>query len=393
MRWLAVLRAFFYFFLSGGIGLYLIWLACGLGVIVGLEAAAVPILSLIPAVFTAVAIHELGHVLGGLWAGFRIRQVSVCGLLLDIESSTFGFHPNKGGTDMLGYVAFGPCPAERLKRRLAVFTAAGPFANVFGVALCLWLACLLQPSLRTAGHVSLREMWAHPWLFPQNGWVVLCDVAAVVGLFFAINSLIPDNSRAGPNDGLTLLGCCLARPVIFRDLAVATLHVELARGVRPRDWDAGWIGWLAEHEDGSAEQTSADLFRYFHAEDCGRVEEAGRLIDRSLAACQGRVPLPSDIYLEAAYFAGFHRRDAEAAARLLGQIDRESIEDHTWLRAEAAVRGAQGKHAEALALIESALEAVPRSLDPGGAIAERDWLERMRSHYLDRMAPVGQDGA
>jgi hypothetical protein len=161
----------------------------------------------------------------------------------------------------------------------------------------------------------------------------------------------------------------------------------MGRGVRPRDWDPRWTDKLVGEADGSAVQGLADVVAYFHAEDCGRHEEAGRLLGRALEA-RGEVVYEwrRGVYVETAYYEGYHRGDAQEARHWLWRVLREGVEEHTWLRAEAAVLGAEGRAAEALALVERALDAVSRSKDKGGSIAERDWLERMRGHYLRQLA-------
>ena len=60
---------------------------------------------------------------------------------------------------------------------------------------------------------------------------------------------------------------------------VFALQKELARGVRPRDWPADWVRHLPGEADGTTVQGWADLFGFFHAEDCGRYDEAGQLIE------------------------------------------------------------------------------------------------------------------
>src|SRR5262245_38256116 len=109
MRWLGILLVLV---LSAGIVAYFAWLAFLFAIDGGLVAAFVPVLILIPAVRLAVVIHELGHLLAGLAAGFRIRQLNILTLSLDLESGAVGFRLTPGA-DMLGYVGFGLAEGAR----------------------------------------------------------------------------------------------------------------------------------------------------------------------------------------------------------------------------------------------------------------------------------------
>src|SRR5262249_25703421 len=148
------------------------------------------------------------------------------------------------------------------------------------------------------------------------------------------------------------------RPGTFRYLAGVALGDEMAEGVRPRHWDPDWVRRLHGDADGSYAQGTADLMAYYHAEDSGLHEEAGRLLDRALDAA---LELPPEyrqaVHVEAAYYEGFHRGNAEEGKRWLGQVDRGAFQAQVWLRAEAAILGAEGRYAEALGLLGSALQA------------------------------------
>jgi len=146
-------------------------------------------------------------------------------------------------------------------------------------------------------------------------------------------------------------------------------------GVRPRDWDAG-LAALLEPPEGSREEYLL-LLAYYHTYDRGDIERARRLLDRAIALLsEGSVFNPTLIRAEAAYPF--------------------SLEEHTRRRAEAAVRFAEGRYAEAVAAAEAGIDAVPRSRDPGGAKAERDWLEAVRTasqRALDReLEAYGETG-
>jgi hypothetical protein len=366
--------------------LYLLWQAVPLAVTFGPGGIPVTFLGIVAAFPVAVVVHELGHLVGALAMRLRVRQINLFGFLLDLDAGQFSCQPallNRGG--VFGYVFATPADVHNLPVRMAGHGAGGPIASLLAAVLSLSLAWLWQPAALPDTPSSLSGVGWQAWVWPGNVEVALCNQLAAFNFFAWIVASLPCQHKGMRNDGQLLLDCLRDRPGAFRALACLALLGALARGVRPRDWNPGWVVRLAGEADGSLEQGIADKVAYYRAEDEGRHEEAGRLLDRALDA---RYELPfvsrQGTYLEIAYFEGFHRGNAEEGRHWLGRVPREGIEDHTWLRAEAALLIAEGKHPEALALIESALEAVPRSKDRGGSIAERDWLERMRRHCLER---------
>jgi hypothetical protein len=153
------------------------------------------------------------------------------------------------------------------------------------------------------------------------------------------------------------------------------LYAALMDGIRPRAWDAGLVQRLLAKREDVPDDVGANLYGYYYALDSGRVEEAGILLD--LAIVQ-REALPTSfraaVTLEKAFFEAFHqKRAAEGRAWLkeaIGQAERQ-----TWLRAEAAVLLAERRFEEACAKAEAGLAAIPQSADPGGSLAEADWLD------------------
>ena len=83
--------------------------------------------------------------------------------------------------------------------------------------------------------------------------------------------------------------------------------------------------------------------------------------------------------MEAAFFDGRHRRDATRAQHWLKKVERGQLEEQTHLRAEAAVLLAEGRCLAAAEKVEAALTALPQSTDPGGALAEEDWLNDLEA--------------
>jgi hypothetical protein len=90
--------------------------------------------------------------------------------------------------------------------------------------------------------------------------------------------------------------------------------------------------------------------------------------------------------VEAAYFEARHRQDAAAARQWLNQAPKDGVEPQTYLRAEAAVLLAEGRYREAAVIATAALVVLPKSADPGGAIAEKEWLESILAESRSKLS-------
>ena len=213
-----------------------------------------------------------------------------------------------------------------------------------------------------------------PWM-PRSHEAAWLSFAAVMNLWHFVVNLIPSESGGVTSDGGQFLNWAWAKPPAERDLLLLSLVTASHGGVRPRDWDRPLIERLLSANDDSAYAVATNLNAYYHALDCGRIEEASRYLDEAIALRKHRmVEYREGIFLESAYFEAFHRGDAEAARDDLDLAWGGLAERQTRLRAEAAVLLAEGREEEAAAKAQEGLELIPTSIDRGGAIAEEEWL-------------------
>lgn len=143
---------------------------------------------------------------------------------------------------------------------------------------------------------------------------------------------------------------------------------------RPREWDLGAAG--EEWVDGSVDGVIVASALYCWELDAGRVEAAGRWLDRMISYVNVTPPyLLPGVLVEAAWFSAAHRGQAEEGRAWLEQVkpspnlEVRSLRRAEWavLRAEGKLEEAEGKRLEALQLLDAAA--------PSGATAfERDLL-------------------
>lgn len=110
-------------------------------------------------------------------------------------------------------------------------------------------------------------------------------------------------------------------------------------------------------------------------EDRGEPAAAERHRLRAVALCGESQPVPSAAAVEAAFVAGLHHRDGAKAREWLTQVKAGEVEAQMRERAEAAVLLAEGQFSQAIAMAEQGLASSLTSVDPGGAKAERCWLQ------------------
>jgi hypothetical protein len=337
-------------------------------------------LGLVAAFLLAVLVHEMGHVLGASAGRLHIETIKVGPLWLAREGSNWRLRLAPRSHRLAGYVFAYPIDNHRILGRHAVMAAAGPAASFLAALLFLLLATWSEPLAPALLIPSFREPWRS--LLPGSVLAGLWHMAFAINLVFALVNAVPFRSKTETTDGAVVLACLCGKTWILRTQAVLALCHALQRGVRPRDWNEELVARLAGDEDGSAIEALAALYAYYHAIDRRQTEEARRWLSRATFG-RGEPGAPRDgIDIEVAYFVGFHQGDPLKARVNLERVNRSKVEEQTWLRGEAAVLGAEGKIAEALASVDAGLTAVGRSTDPGGSLAERDWLEEMRQHYL-----------
>jgi hypothetical protein len=319
-----------------------------------------------------IAAHEAGHVLAAWATGLRIVWVSVWFVKLAREAGRFRLRIDRHNLlNFSGFVAAYSIDARRLRPRLAVLHSGGVLVNLSlglaSLAALAWSYPPATPASRTAleGVVSL--------LTPRDyaaAWLVF---GVLLNFGFVVANLIPTQFGVYPTDGANLLATLAGgRKAEVRSL-LFVLTGALISGVRPRDLNPGQVGRLLQLRDGTAEDALSNLYGYYHALDAGRHEQAGELLD--LAATQNGAFAP--IALETAYFDAAHRRNGEAARAWLKYAKPGQAEVATNLRAEAAVLLVSGHRPEAARKAEAALDALRRSFDAGGAVAEREWLHSL----------------
>jgi hypothetical protein len=324
----------------------------------------------------SIAVHELGHFIAGRLARFRAVCIRVWPFTLYLQGAKLLFQIAARPLLPLGFVQAVPNGLRWFRIRWAAFIVGGPLASIIvGVALILPAAAWPDPTFYSPFHKLnplLREL---PFQICSG-----LTLAVLWNLMLGLLTLSPMSRPEGGyhSDGTILIDCLFGHPRYYRLHAQFRLTADLHSGVRPRDWNPDVARQLLVEADGSMVNITARLFAYYHARDMGQIDLAFKVLDEALSWSRKypSVSLPP-LALEGAYMAGIHLRDPERARQWLNCAGSVGAEMQTLLRAQAAVALVEGKCAEAIKFAEAGLAVAPFSSDPGGKLAEIDWLKEL----------------
>lgn len=294
------------------------------------------------ACWLAIALHEVGHLIGGLAVRFRF-YFFVAGLLKvhRDERERLRVGRNRELPVFGGMVSMLPADTRDLPRRLGWLIAGGPAASLLVAALGIG-----------AGYV--------PGLAPELrlGLVVLGVVSA--GAF--VIAIIPARASGFVTDGGRLLRLLKGGPEAEREAAMLPLVGLYTAGTPARQWPAELVRRSLEPRDGSSEECAARSLAFYHALDSGDVDGAAEHVDRMVELVGTYPPgfVPA-IWAEAAYFEAAHRGRADVAREYLSRVPEKTmvVKEFERARAQAALALAEGDAAGAGEIARKALEQLP----------------------------------
>jgi hypothetical protein len=327
----------------------------------GISTAGLPdpliYLALVPLIILAMALHELGHVIGGLLAGFRFICL-VAGPLRVIATAQgirFGLNRNM---DLAGGMATTlPMDGSNLQPRLMAAVGGGPLSSLLvGLAAC-GLAIRLLPDSPDLG--------------------ALAAMAGLAALAIFLATISPQQSGGALSDGAQLLALLRGGPQAdLRHLSLE-IHAASLRGVRPRDWPIAPLAQaFARSGQKDDDWAEAGLLAYYHALESNDTAAAGRFLEQLLDSYEGYSPgMRHSLALETAFYQARHCRDPIQGCAWLKRGRDGLFGPHARLRAEAAVLLAKGQPELAAQKAREGLEAAARFYDRGLAQAEAEWMQ------------------
>ena len=297
--------------------------------------ASVGLLALLVAL-AAVVVHETGHILGGLCAGFRFNALRIGPLIIH---RGFRISIERGSGAWLGGASYMiPVASERLAARAMLLVCAGPAASILSGCFLLVL-----PSKGLAA-----------WSF---------GLASVAG---GLADLVPFRVGSMVSDGARIWMLLRNRGQGERWLALLRLGADLRDGVPPESLPPEYIAMAIAVCETSPDALSALAIAYAAAFYQHHDVQAGHLLETCLrlsscAPAVTRKALSSD----AAVFQARRRKRPDLAEQWLAAIPTTSPQSWLRLRAEAAILEAHGDFERAVKKLdeyEMAIRALPNEM-------------------------------
>ena len=296
----------------------------------------------------AIALHELGHVLGAFRVNFRVCSFTVGPITIHWSGGRAAVR--WGAVRIGGLVTLAPNGIQDLLRRMLIVTAYGPAASlVFGI-IAFGIGLLL-PESSIAGGLQLTGL---------------------MSLALGLLSLIPSR-KFYSSDGAKMWDLWRGKERGERQCAILALLADLNSGTRPRDLNADLIQRVLTLQDGTGMDLSSYMWAFYWAKDRHDFDAAQQYLEAVIERVKICPPsTKASIALDAAFFYALIRGDSAAGRKWFDSSKKRFVtEKYFLLTTEAAVLLSEGKSSEALAAANKAMKALPRATFLGFAIARR----------------------
>jgi hypothetical protein len=222
------------------------------------------------AMFGAILLHEIGHVVGGLSVGFRFMLLVVGPLRVEREpSGKLKVGLNKELASGGGLAALYPEDPHDLVRRFAWVVAAGPIASA--VTCALWVAIVA--------------------ILPDAS-IARSFIATLGGLSFAVAlaTLTPMQAGVYLTDGARLRQLHRGGPEARRDAAMLSLLAVSVGDAPFESWDRATVLASIEPVDGSIFELQGRSYAYGWLVAKGATSEAREQMQRAIDITAGLPP-------------------------------------------------------------------------------------------------------
>ncbi len=310
----------------------------------------------VTALFLALAVHELGHVVAGRAVGFRFGRFGVGPFCIEHQNDRLRVRwlpPHLWGPFALVY----PVTSERMSTSLAWYVAGGPMASLALAASAWSMAAAIGSGVG----------------FRFASWTALASACVFVA------TAQPFGTGSGvPSDGGRLWGLMRGDANARSAAALAVLDGQAVTGLRPRFWDPKVVAVAGEMTRPPAYVLAAATALYRFAADHDDVEAARRQI-RRMRSVYTNVPrwLRADAATELAFWLAYVDRDVEAARNYLADTRGVLGSPHRRCRAESAVSLVSGDLDRAKAQLDRASAASSLRLE-GRTPLDDELLEKVR---------------
>jgi hypothetical protein len=284
-------------------------------VLIALAAVAYPCVVLFTTLMLAILVHELGHLVAGLRAGFEFRSLSIGPFEVAPEGGRLKWARAPRFRGVAVQVRMKPRDYPDLDRRMVGFIAGGPLASI--------LFCLVSYGFWVAT-LPFREKGASLGLFAIYLFA-LC--LFLMSLSLLPGTLVPYTTRSGHATDMRLLMTLWGKGgEKERLLALLVLTGEIFGNVRARDWSSGPLERARASGDGSLNHLRILTLLYYHRLDQGDVPAARTVLSEALPFVEklkkGNM-VREQVWLESSYVAAWFDQDVTTAERYLAEAGEE----------------------------------------------------------------------
>ncbi|MCS6808415.1 MAG: hypothetical protein RML40_07300 [Bacteroidota bacterium] len=327
-------------------------------------------------VFAVIAMHELGHVLGGILAGFRFHLFIVGPLCITRENDRLVWSLNNDVSLYGGIAACIPYElTQNIRRGMMQLALGGPLVSVlFGTGM-LVVAAFVIPILQSV----------QPW---GNWMLFFSGLTGASSLLLAVATGIPYRVGGFFSDGARVR-------MLLRDDATSERYAAVAAlaGLQYSNQPFSTVNTqllttALSLPDGTLDDITAHIFAYTYSLDNEDWNTAAQHIEYALSHLQNYPPAFQPlIMLEAVFFFALHHNSHEQARQFYAQIPSSTafIKPYSRLRAEAALAYAERRYDDARTKLQEARVALHNETLRNSAIL---WEEHMLNILEDRCTSV-----
>jgi hypothetical protein len=336
---------------------------------------------LVSALTLTTIVHELGHLFAGWMVGFRFSAIHIGPFSLSLEHGKLKARIRR---EMLALGATGATgmhvkTVRRLHRRLLIYVAGGPIANLLSIPAAVLLVNHVFP--------NLGETWVGTL---ASQFTVFSLLAGMVNLMPIRSVLLSDGARIE----MLLRSCDRSR----RWLSIAALGNLYDNGIRAKDWKPTWLRSASSVPDASLDSFTGNWLVYASANDRKDAPVAAIHLERCLELSH---MLPASIRdlvaQEAAFFTAWFRDDAYLADQWVTQLTKPRLMQRSvQLRLDVALRCAHRDYdaadrswQEGFALMESSTSGIAQQRLKEASL---EWREEIFGRKTQRVATSSSAG-
>jgi hypothetical protein len=325
--------------------------------------SGVTCLIFLAAIFGAILIHEIGHLLAGWIVGFHFNSIQVAWLSLGFEYGKLTLRV-RNKTSLGGYATIQIDRIYRLRKRLMFFIAGGPAASILSVVVIAV----------TVNVFDLHKSWLAA---PAASLTFVCLLLSMV-------NLLPFSTRGYSSDGARLEMLITSRDKARRWFCLAALGNAHRRGRSPRLLNSNWTKAATSVRDNSIDEVSACWLAYICASERKQADVAADYLERCLKLAGIVDGATRDtLILEAAVFQAWERDNIDKSAKWLSHVRAprrmpKLMQLRSTIAMNCAKRDFESAHAnwgEGLAFIE---KLPPTPLRDSVSVSWSEWLIEIR---------------